>query len=218
MQNFCAPPHDFPRRLCTQPRSRTGPAQTRHTALCLIPYLLQSTISILPITSQKHCLRSTYIHRYHRISPSIAIPKILHGTLAQGCNTDFGRVIAPQIPSTAGGFAPWVVRWSPVLTISRLSRWSINYYNDTANQAQAAAMDRQAAGGGLGEYYSERDTRVPTWVVAGDSCAVGDLIGLDGAALDGGFADTEVAGGGSMMGSPRTGRRAGVRQRVGARV
>jgi hypothetical protein len=37
-----------------------------------------------------------------------------------------------------------------VLTISRLSRWSINYYNDTANQAQAAAMDRQAAGGGLG--------------------------------------------------------------------
>jgi hypothetical protein len=38
-----------------------------------------------------------------------------------------------------------------VLTISRLSRWSINYYNDTANQAQAAAMDRQAAGGGLGE-------------------------------------------------------------------
>jgi hypothetical protein len=49
-----------------------------------------------------------------------------------------------------------------VLTISRLSRWSINYYNETANQAQAAAMDRQAAGGGLGEYYSEGDTRVPT--------------------------------------------------------
>jgi hypothetical protein len=48
-----------------------------------------------------------------------------------------------------------LVRWSPVLTISRLSRWSINYYNDTANQAQAAAMDRQAARGGLGEYYSQ---------------------------------------------------------------
>ena len=26
-------------------------------------------------------------------------------------------------------------------TVSRLSRWSINYYNDTANQAHAAAMD-----------------------------------------------------------------------------
>ena len=52
-----------------------------------------------------------------------------------------------------------------MLTISRLSRWSINYYNDTANKARAAAMDRRAAGGGLGEYYSESDTRVPTWVV-----------------------------------------------------
>jgi len=81
-----------------------------------------------------------------------------------------------------------------VLTISRLSRWSVNYYNDTAHRAQAAAMDRQAAGGGLGEYYSERDTRVPTWMVAGDKAAVGALVGLNGAALDGGFADTEVAG------------------------
>jgi conjugative relaxase-like TrwC/TraI family protein len=54
-------------------------------------------------------------------------------------------------------------------------------------------MDRQAAGGGLGEYYSEGDTRVPTWVVVGDKATVGEATGLDGAALDGGFADTEVA-------------------------
>ncbi len=80
-----------------------------------------------------------------------------------------------------------------MLTISRLSRWSINYYNDTANQAQAAAMNRQAAGGGLGEYYSESDTRVPTWVVAGDAAAVGELTGLDAGALQGGFVDTAVA-------------------------
>jgi conjugative relaxase-like TrwC/TraI family protein len=80
-----------------------------------------------------------------------------------------------------------------VLTISRLSRWSIDYYNDTANRAQSAAMDRRAAGGGLGEYYSESDTRVPTWVVAGDAAVVGELTGLDGAALQGGFADTTVA-------------------------
>lgn len=80
-----------------------------------------------------------------------------------------------------------------MLTISRLSRWSIGYYNDTANQARQASMDRQAAGGGLGEYYSEGDTRVPTWVVVGDKNVVGEATGLDGAALDGGFADTEVA-------------------------
>ncbi|AQA07225.1 AAA family ATPase (plasmid) [Mycobacterium sp. MS1601] len=80
-----------------------------------------------------------------------------------------------------------------MLTISRLSRWSIGYYNDTANQARQASMDRQAAGGGLGEYYSEGDTRVPTWVVVGDKATVGEATGLDGAALDGGFADTGVA-------------------------
>ena len=80
-----------------------------------------------------------------------------------------------------------------MLTISRLSRWSIDYYNDTANKAQAAAMDRQAAGGGLGEYYSESDTRVPTWMVVGDAPAVGELTGLDAAALHGGFVDTAVA-------------------------
>lgn len=80
-----------------------------------------------------------------------------------------------------------------MLTISRLSRWSVNYYNGTANRAQAAAMDRQAAGGGLGEYYSETDTRVPTWLVAGDKDAVGERAGLEGAALQGGFADTAVA-------------------------
>ena len=80
-----------------------------------------------------------------------------------------------------------------MLTISRLSRWSIGYYNDTANQARQAAMDRRSAGGGLGEYYSEGDTRVPTWMVVGDKAAVGEATGLDGSALDGGFADTEDA-------------------------
>jgi conjugative relaxase-like TrwC/TraI family protein len=79
-----------------------------------------------------------------------------------------------------------------VLTISRLSRWSIGYYEKTANEAKQAAMDRQSANGGLGEYYTEGDTRVPTWVVAGDADRVGELTGLGAAELDGGFADGEV--------------------------
>jgi hypothetical protein len=37
-----------------------------------------------------------------------------------------------------------------MLTISRLSRWSINYYNDTARHARQAGLDRQRANGGLG--------------------------------------------------------------------
>jgi conjugative relaxase-like TrwC/TraI family protein len=80
-----------------------------------------------------------------------------------------------------------------MLTISRLSRWSIRYYNATAIEAKQASMDRQSANGGLGEYCSEGDTRAPTWLISGDAEKVGELTGLDGAALDGGFADTEVA-------------------------
>jgi len=78
------------------------------------------------------------------------------------------------------------------LTISRLSRWSINYYNDTAREAKQAAMDRQRANGGLGEYYSERDTRMPTWLLAGDTARTCELVGLDGRDADGGPADPEV--------------------------
>lgn len=80
-----------------------------------------------------------------------------------------------------------------MLTISRLSRWSIAYYEKTANEAKQASMDRVAAGGGLGEYYSEGDTRMPTWVVAGDGVKVAELTGLSGAALASGFADGDVA-------------------------
>lgn len=79
-----------------------------------------------------------------------------------------------------------------MLTISRLSRWSISYYEKTASAAQAAAMDRRAANGGLGEYYSEGDTRAPTWMVTGDRARVAELTGLSGGAVAGGFADGDV--------------------------
>ena len=79
-----------------------------------------------------------------------------------------------------------------MLTISRLSRWSINYYNDTAHQASQAGLDRQQANGGLGEYYSEGDTRAPTWLIAGDTARTVESVGLDGRAADGGPADPDV--------------------------
>jgi conjugative relaxase-like TrwC/TraI family protein len=79
-----------------------------------------------------------------------------------------------------------------VLTISRLSRWSINYYNETARQAKQAAMDRQRVNGGLGEYYSESDSRTPTWLLVGNVAQAAELVGLDGRADDGGSADSEA--------------------------
>src|ERR1700736_721628 len=78
-----------------------------------------------------------------------------------------------------------------MLTISRLKRRSIAYYNDTANEAKQAAMDRQKANGGLAEYYSVGETRIPTWLIVGDTHLIGQATGLTGAALDGGDADTE---------------------------
>ena len=79
-----------------------------------------------------------------------------------------------------------------MLTISKLSRWSIDYYNATARQAKAAAMDRSRANGGLGEYYSEGDTREPSWLIAGDAVRAAGSVGLDGPAADGGSADPDV--------------------------
>src|ERR1700739_1073500 len=80
-----------------------------------------------------------------------------------------------------------------VLTISRLSRWGIKYYNDTAQSAQLDSLDRQQANGGLGEYCSEGETRKPTWVIVGDTTKILQLSGLSEAAADGGFANTQTA-------------------------
>ncbi|HXO53770.1 MAG TPA: MobF family relaxase, partial [Mycobacterium sp.] len=78
-----------------------------------------------------------------------------------------------------------------MLTIARLTKYSIKYYNDTADTAKQAAMDRQKANGGLAEYYSVGETRIPTWLIVGDTHLIGQATGLTGAALDGGDADTE---------------------------
>src|SRR4051812_38786324 len=77
-----------------------------------------------------------------------------------------------------------------MLTISRLGHRSIQYYNDTA---QNAVRDRRSAGGGLAEYYSENETRIPSWVVIGDKRAISDATGLSESALEGGDADTHSA-------------------------
>ena len=77
-----------------------------------------------------------------------------------------------------------------MLTISRLGHRSIKYYNDTARHAGA---NQRSAGGGLAEYYSEDETRIPSWLVIGDGEAIAKSTGLDESALQGGDADTDVA-------------------------
>ncbi|KAA0094706.1 AAA family ATPase [Mycolicibacterium sp. P1-18] len=79
-----------------------------------------------------------------------------------------------------------------MLTISKLKRWSITYYLDTAASAQRATTDFQRAGGGLGEYYSEHDTRTPVWLCAGDTRTSAGLVGLSDTQRAGGEADAGV--------------------------
>jgi conjugative relaxase-like TrwC/TraI family protein len=83
----------------------------------------------------------------------------------------------------------WVVQ---VLTISKLKRWSINYYIDTARTAEHASRDAARAGGGLGEYYTEHETRTPTWLLSGDTQSVARLVGFTDVQRGGGEADAEV--------------------------
>src|SRR5882762_1369438 len=99
-------------------------------------------------------------------------------------------VVAQQVPQHAG--SRWV---RSVLTIAKLKRWSINYYIDTAAAAEHAARDLARAGGGLGECYSERETRTPVCLLAGDTHTVATLVGLTDAQRAGGEADAELVAG-----------------------
>src|ERR1700694_2268280 len=96
-------------------------------------------------------------------------------------------VVAQQVPQRASG------RWvRSVLTIAKLKRWSINYYIDTAQTAELAAKDLARAGGGLGEYYSERETRTPVWLLAGDARTAATLVGLTDVQRSGGEASSDL--------------------------
>nr|WP_221220240.1 MobF family relaxase [Mycolicibacterium sp. BK634] len=78
------------------------------------------------------------------------------------------------------------------MTVSKLKRWSINYYIDTAAIVSRASADLQRANGGLGEYYSEHETRTPVWLCAGDFHAAAQLVGLTDIQRAGGEADAAV--------------------------
>ena len=107
------------------------------------------------------------------------------------CENRCGTVGATSAGAESGApQSPWVV--DLVLTLSKLKRWSINYYIDTARAVQAAGRDVARAGGGLGEYYSEHETRTPTWLLTGDTHTVAALVGLTDVQRAGGEAGAEA--------------------------
>lgn len=79
-----------------------------------------------------------------------------------------------------------------MLTISKLKQSSVSYYIDTAKAAGRASSDLQKSNGGLGEYYSEHETRTPVWLCAGDTHIAARLVGLTDLQRAGGEADSAV--------------------------
>ena len=59
-----------------------------------------------------------------------------------------------------------------MLRINRMGGWSVAYYESTAVRGHEC-------GGGLAEYYSERDTRAPQMVVVGDAVHARDAMGVE---------------------------------------
>ena len=80
-----------------------------------------------------------------------------------------------------------------MLTISRLGHRSIKYYNDTANQAKQRRHQTSIAGRRIGRVLLRRRNPHSQLARRRRQAAIAQTTGLDGSALDGGDADTEVA-------------------------
>jgi hypothetical protein len=76
-----------------------------------------------------------------------------------------------------------------VLTIAKLSRWSIKLLQRHRPRRVAAATDAQRAGGGLGEYYCEHESRTRVGLCAGDTHTAAELVGFTDVQRTGGTAD-----------------------------
>jgi hypothetical protein len=90
-----------------------------------------------------------------------------------------------------------------VLTISKLKRGR----STTTSTPPRRPARREGSGARrrrLGEYYSERETRTPIWLLAGDAHTVAELVGLTDGQRAGGDADAELVHGGSTTGPPPT--------------
>ncbi len=79
-----------------------------------------------------------------------------------------------------------------MLTIAPLRKRGVKYYHDTLREVGVAVLDRQRAGGGLGEYYTESETRTAVWVCAGDVVTAAGLVGLSDVQRAGGEVDLDV--------------------------
>ena len=133
---------------------------------------------------------------------------LLHCIEHRGAISRFGRAARTRkrlrgnaVRSRRGGQA--------VLGISRLSRWSIGYYNDTANKAMAASMDRRRANGRSWGSTTPRATPAPTWLLTGNTDKVAEFVGWAVAPRRAGSRTPRPRRPRSTRASPRTAPRGG---------
>lgn len=79
-----------------------------------------------------------------------------------------------------------------MLTVAKLSLWSVNYYNDTARAVGDAVADRQKANGGLAESTTPNVTPAPRSGRVPVMYAVAEALGLGASERAGGDADPDV--------------------------
>ena len=147
-----------------------------HTAPTSVQHYERSADFLrIPLHSVHNVPNSPALRAIHSNVPNFAMAH-LHNVCEVGGSTHTcaasGAVRQAILVSCVGGY---------MLTIAKLKRWSINYYNDTARAAGTAAKCARKANGGLSEYYSEGDTRAPVWVVVGDTGKAAKLVGLSDA-------------------------------------
>ena len=109
--------------------------------------------------------------------------QFLHGTFAQRCENGCGTASAATRRPVGG--------WIDVDDLQAQAVVDQLLHRHRPGR-RARCRDLARAGGGLGEYYSERETRTPVWLLAGDTHTVAELVGLTDAQRAGGDADAEV--------------------------
>ena len=160
-------------------RRRDAPSTFHYPSISCPAITLPSS---RPNTSLPVSSKTTAPQQISRRSPIFNTSKYCLAHLHRGAR----MVVAQQVPQRAGGRVG-----GPLLTISKLKRWSINYYIDTAQAAEHAARicSARAAGWGSTTPNTRPEPRYGCWPA---TPTPRELVGLTDAQRAGGDADAEV--------------------------
>lgn len=132
-------------------------------------------------------------HSSHYFSiPSVI--EFLRGTLAQGCNTDLGRALRTPDRICYSWFRTSIL-WGGSAGVDDLAAIAVEHqlfqrHRPPSRKGRPGSAAGQPGFGGV--LQRGRETREPSWLIAGDSVRAAELVGLDGRVVDGGATEPEV--------------------------